>query len=133
MVILCRVKMRALFGLTTEAKPYHVLNGSCSCWGRDFRRIFRGISWVYEITKYFRHKKTMADGEEDEYEAHLDHLQRSKDLKAKPWFGKCCSNISLKESESPARYWKNNPSKWMNHLLRIGFKTSDIGGQIFSA
>lgn len=29
---------------------------------------FFGISWVYEITKYFRHKKTMADGEEDEYE-----------------------------------------------------------------
>jgi len=29
---------------------------------------FFGISWVYEITKYFRYKKTMADGEEDEYE-----------------------------------------------------------------
>ena len=28
-----------------------------------------GISWVYKATRYVRHKKTFADGEEDEYEA----------------------------------------------------------------
>ena len=39
---------------------------------REFQdRLFRGISWVYEITKYIRYKKTMADGEEDEYEARI--------------------------------------------------------------
>ena len=41
------LKMRALFGLTREANPYHVLNVSCSCWGEGipsfFPRHFMGL------------------------------------------------------------------------------------------
>lgn len=125
MVILRRVILhwKCVHGLGWQEKQTPIVS-----WGREFRRLFRGISWVYEITKYFRYKKTMADGEEDEYEAHLDHLQRSKDLKAKSCLGNVFSNISLKGYESPTRYWKINiPSKWMTHLLKIGFKTSEIG------
>eukprot|EP00438_Fugacium_kawagutii_P035663 Skav205020 [mRNA] locus=scaffold1026:272795:278391:- [translate_table: standard] len=31
-----------------------------------------GISLVYKVTRYWRYKKTMADGEEDEYEATIE-------------------------------------------------------------
>eukprot|EP00435_Cladocopium_sp_Y103_P013642 s419_g3.t1 len=41
---------------------------------------FCGISWVYQATRYVRHKKTFADGEEDEYEVVWgEHVAETED------------------------------------------------------
>lgn len=41
---------------------------------------FLGISWVYKATRYVRHKKTFADGEEDEYEVVWgEHVAETED------------------------------------------------------
>jgi len=41
---------------------------------------FFGISWVYRATRYVRHKKTFADGEEDEYEVIWgEHVAETED------------------------------------------------------
>ena len=83
----------------------------------------------------------MADGEEDEYEAHLDHLQRSKDLKAKSWFGKCFFPTSpLKNMNLPQYIGKKHPLKmddsspwdWFQNF-RNRRKRNPEEGRFFSA
>lgn len=122
MVILCHAilhwKCVHCLGWQEKQTPIMSWTVAVAVGGREFRRFFRGISWVYEITKYFRYKKTMADGEEDEYEAHLDHLQRSKDLKAKSWFGKY--------------FFPTSPLKNMNLPQDVGKKTSPQNGWLTS-